>query len=56
MGGAGQRVEEVKRYLEEGRALIVKDSVRASEKLYKVAREVAKALAECAGSRTCLGG
>jgi len=41
----GNRLEEALRYLEEGKALINKDPVQASEKLYKAAEEVVKALA-----------
>lgn len=39
------RVELAQRFLEEGRALVEKDPVQASEKLYKAAEESVKALA-----------
>jgi len=35
------------RFLEEGKALVDKDPVQASEKLYKAAEEVVKALTIC---------
>ena len=42
---ARERVELALRYLEEGRALVEKDPVQASEKLYRAAEEAVKALA-----------
>ncbi|MEM4971881.1 MAG: PaREP1 family protein [Sulfolobales archaeon] len=39
------RVEPAQRFLEEGRALVEKDPVQASEKLYRAAEESVKALA-----------
>ena len=42
---ARERVELALRYLEEGRALVERDPVQASEKLYKAAEEAVKALA-----------
>jgi hypothetical protein len=49
VSGTRQRVEEARRCLEEGRALVERDPVQASEKLYRAAEEAVKALAECAG-------
>jgi hypothetical protein len=40
-----RRVSLALRYLEEGKGLIEKDLVQASEKLYKAAEETVKALA-----------
>jgi len=42
---ARERVELALRYLEEGRALVERDPVQASEKLYKAAEEAVRALA-----------
>jgi hypothetical protein len=42
---ARERVELALRYLEEGKALVERDPVQASEKLYKAAEEAVKALA-----------
>ena len=38
-------MEFAEKYLEEGRSLVDKDPVQASEKLYKAAKECVKALA-----------
>jgi hypothetical protein len=43
--GERQHVELALKYLEEGGALIYKDPVKASEKLYKAAEEAVKTLA-----------
>ncbi|WP_052886701.1 MULTISPECIES: PaREP1 family protein [Archaea] len=43
--GAERHLALALRYLEEGRTLIEKDPVQASEKLYKAAEEAVKALA-----------
>jgi hypothetical protein len=43
--GVAAHLELALRYLEEGRVLADKDPVQASEKLYKAAEEVVKALA-----------
>jgi len=42
---ARERVELALRYLEEGRALVGRDPVQASERLYRAAEEAVKALA-----------
>ena len=42
---ARERVELALRYLEEGKALVERDPVQASEKLYKAAEEAVRALA-----------
>jgi len=42
---AREQVELALRYLEEGRALVEKDPVQASERLYRAAEEAVKALA-----------
>ena len=42
---AESRLELAERYLAEGRSLVDKDPVQASEKLYKAAEECVKALA-----------
>lgn len=43
--GSEAHLELALKYLEEGRALVDRDPVRASEKLYKTAEEVVRALA-----------
>lgn len=56
--GLQAQVEEhlklAERYLEEGKELVEKDPVQASEKLYKAAEEVVKALAQHYGLRGVL--
>jgi hypothetical protein len=42
---AERHIDLALRYLEEGRSLVDKDPVQASEKLYKAAEEAVKALA-----------
>jgi hypothetical protein len=42
---AEERIEFALKYLEEGRALVEKDPVQASERLYRAAEEAVKALA-----------
>jgi hypothetical protein len=42
---AEERIELALKYLEEGRALVEKDPVQASERLYRAAEEAVKALA-----------
>jgi hypothetical protein len=42
---AKRHLELAERYLEEGRALVGKDPIQASEKLYKAAEEAVEALA-----------
>jgi hypothetical protein len=51
---AESHLELAERYFEEGRALVDKDPVQASEKLYKGAEEVVKALAAHFGLRDIL--
>lgn len=45
MSDAKRHLELAEKYLEEGRALVEKDSIQASEKLYKAAEEAVEALA-----------
>ena len=52
---ARERVELALRYLEEGRALVERDPVQASEKLYRAAEEAVKALALHYGLSDILG-
>jgi hypothetical protein len=51
---AESHLELAERYFEEGRALVDKDPVQASERLYKGAEEVVKALAAHFGLRDIL--
>ncbi|MCC6004556.1 MAG: PaREP1 family protein [Thermofilum sp.] len=53
---ARERVELALRYLEEGKALVERDPVQASEKLYKAAEETVKALAVHLGLSDILEG
>jgi hypothetical protein len=45
VSAAEERIELALKYLEEGRALVEKDPVQASERLYRAAEEAVKALA-----------